>query len=255
MNFEEQNFNTKPVKLEKESFFDPSFLQEQIRLPKNEWDEKFKKFIEEKIKENQGEKVEESEGTPEILQERTFKRYVDGLGLDESNLKNKKVLDLGAGEGEFIKYLIKKQITSEAFGIDINLKEKNIGEEFKDNFFEGSFEEDLPIKNVDYVISLGAVSNGVWAGEEVMNIQKIIEKSLSSLKENGEIRIYPIQESAKDNPLEGIDKSKQKWEELLEKISKTLEVDYKIQPRNVRITGYDNEIILDSVLIMRKRNK
>jgi len=81
MNLEGQNFNTKTVKLEKEPL-NGDFLQEQIRLPKDQWDEKFKKLIEEKIGENQNDGNEESEESSEILQELTFKRYLSGRKLN-----------------------------------------------------------------------------------------------------------------------------------------------------------------------------
>src|SRR3989344_501048 len=232
----------------------PDFLQEQIRLPRNQWSEKFRQLFEEKIAENQREKVDEPEESPESAQERTFRRYIEGLGLDESKLRNKKVLDLGCGEGEFVRSLMEKGITSEAYGIDEQLNEISVEDKLKPYLLRGNFEEDLPVQNADYVISVGAGSLCIWAGEEEMNIRRIVEKSLASLKADGEIRMYPIQEAAKATPLPGLEASQQKWSEVLSEISENQGVEYRIEPRNIRVIGRMNDIILESVLVIW-RNK
>ncbi len=252
MSLERPNFNTEPNKSERE-VLTPDFLQEQARLPKDQWSEKFRRLIEEKVKENQQEEIEDTEESPEVLHERTFKRYIEGLGLDENSLRDKKVLDLGSGDGEFVKTLIEKRITPEAYGIDADLDETLIEDKFKSHLRRGNFEEDLPVQDVDYVVSVGAVSNGIWGGEEAMNIRRIVEKSIASLKEDGEIRIYPIQEAAKATPLEGLKQSQQKWNELLLEISEAQRLECKIEPRNIKVTGNSNDIILESVLIIRKK--
>ncbi len=258
MSFERPNFNKEHSRSGQESIT-PDFLQEQVRLSKDQWDEKFRQLVEEKIRENQqaqecieGKSIVES---PEALRERTFKRYIEGLGLSEESLRGKKVLDLGCGEGEFIKFLIEKDITPEAYGIDVKIDKTIIEDKFKKHLIRGNFEEDLPVQNVDYIVSVGAVSNAIWSGKEVMNIKRILEKSLASLKKDGEIRIYPIQEAAEATPLEGLRASKKKWEELLAEISEAQKVECKIEPRNIKVSGKNNDVILESVLIIqRKKN-
>lgn len=49
--FEKPNFNNEKISSEHE-FLTPDFLQEQIRLPESNWDERFGKLIEEEIREN-----------------------------------------------------------------------------------------------------------------------------------------------------------------------------------------------------------
>lgn len=256
MSFERPNFNNESSKSEQKSIT-PDFLQEQVRLPKDQWNEKFKQLIEERTRENQQvqERIEEEEiaESPEVLRERTFERYIEGLGFSEESLRGKKVLDLGSGEGEFVKSLIEKDITPEAYGVDAELDETAIEDRFKKHLVRGNFEEDLPVQNVDYVVSVGTVSNGVWGGEEVMNIRRIVEKSLASLKEDGEIRIYPIQEAAEATPLEGLRASQEKWKELLTEISEVQKVECKIEPRNIRVSGKNNDVILESVLVIRRK--
>jgi len=252
MNFERPNVNMESNKFEENSTT-PDFLQEQVRLPKDQWNEKFLKLVEEKIRENQKENNENLKELPEILQESTVRRYLEGLGLSEEKLKDKKVLDLGTGDGDFIKYLIEKDITQEAYGIDVAWNENSVEDKLKPHFFRGNFEEDLPIKNADYIISVGAVSNGIWAGEERMDIRRIIEKSLNALKKDGEILIYPIQEAAKATPLEGLQASQQKWDALLKEISNIHKVECKIEPRDIKVSGKNNDIILESVLIIKRK--
>jgi len=216
MIFENPTFSTEPNESEHRPVT-PIFLQEQIRLPKDQWNEKFRQLIEEKTIENQQARearAEETEESPEVLRERTFKRYMDGLGLDEETMRGKKILDLGSGEGEFIQSLIEKGIAPEAYGIDVQVDENLVENKLKGHLLQGNFEEGLPVRNVDYIVSVGAVSNGVWGGEEVMNIKRIIKKSLASLKKDGEIRIYPIQEAAEANPLEGLKSSQKKMERI-----------------------------------------
>lgn len=234
---------------------DPDFLQKQIHLPESRWDEEFRRLIREKIEGNKLEKIKAAKESPEVLREHTFRRYIEGLGLSENELRDKKVLDLGSGEGEFVKSLIVKRITAEAYGIDAELDEAGVENIFKKHLFRGNFEKNLPVKDADYIISVGAVSNGIWGGEEVMDIRKILENSIGSLREDGEIRIYPMQEAATATPLEGLGQSQQKWNELLSQISDTQKVEYRIKPRNIKVTGNGNDIILESVLIIRKKKK
>jgi len=234
MDLERPNFNTEPSESEQE-LITPDSLQEQARLPMDRWNEEFRQLIKEKIRENQQEENDEIEESPEVLRERTFKRYTEGLGLNENSLRDKKILDIGSSKGEFVKSLIEKGISSEAYGIDTEFDEAAIENKFKDYITKGNFEEDFPVQNVDYVVSVGAV------------------KSLTSLKEDGEIRIYPIQEAAKATPLEGLEKSQQKWNELLTEISETQKVEYRVEPRNIKVTGNSNDIILESVLIIRRK--
>lgn len=233
----------------------PNFLQEQIRLPRDEWSEQFKQLIAQKIEENQRAQDEDVEKSPAVLREETFKRYVDGLGLGEETIRGKTILDLGSGDGEFVQELIEKGITPAAYGIDARIDTNSLSDELRGHFFQKNFEEDLPIQNADYVVSVGAISNAIWGGKEVMNVRRIIENALAALRDGGEIRIYPIQEAALANPLEGLHASQEKWRELLDEVSKAQGVECRIEPRSVKVTGNNNDVVLESVLIIRKADK
>jgi SAM-dependent methyltransferase len=258
MNFETPNFNDAKLRKPGKELLSPDFLQEQARLPRGQWDEKFQKFIEEKIQENDkvqegaDTEAEEQEETQELLSKRTFDRYMNGLGLDEKAIKNKKILDLGCGEGEFVKYCVEKGIAQEAYGLDSQLDERWAGERHGHRFIEGNFEDDLPAKDFDLIISVGAVSNTIWGGKERSDIRRIIKNSLDSIKKNGEIRIYPVQEAAKATPLAGLEASCRKWKEVLGEISDLAGADCRLEPRDIKVIGNNNDIIIESVLIIRK---
>ena len=253
MGIEKPDFHKENIK-SKQEHLTSEMLQDQIRLPRDQWSESFKKLVEEKIREkDQQENAEETEESTEVLRESAFNRYVNYLGLDETQLQDKKVLDLGSGEGEFVKYLIENNITPEAYGIDTNIEEEHIEDEFREHFIRGDFEKEFSVQDVDYVVSVGAVSKGVWAGEETMDIKRIIENSFNSLKEDGEIRISYIEEAAEATPFKGVEKSRKKWNELLKEISKEQDIEYEVKPRDIRVSGKDNDVILESVLVIRRK--
>ncbi len=177
------------------------------------------------------------------------------LGLDKNEIKDKRILDLGCGDGEFVKYCIENGITREAYGIDANLDVALVEDKFREHLGVANFTENLPVKEVDYMVSVGAVSLGVWAGEESMDMRRIIEKALASLGTGGEIRISPLEESAVATPLIGIEESHKKWDELLADISKTQGVECKIEPRNIKVIGNNNDIVLESVLVIKSIEK
>ena len=85
-----------------------------------------------------------------------------------------------------------------------------------------------------------------------MNIPRIIEHSLAALNKNGEIRIYPLQEAAVATPLEGLEESSKKWQELITKLSKEQNLECTIVPRNVKVIGDADDIMLQSVLVIKK---
>lgn len=245
---------------------DPYFLQQQFSLTKEQWDDQFRALVQEKSEANQiaiqeteqalergeHEKSPESKEPPEVLRRQTFERYKNGLGLTEDTLRGKRILDLGSGQGEFVDSLIQENITQEVYGLDANLDEPTLKEELKKHLLKGDFSKELPVQNLDYIVSLGAVSNAIWGGEKVQDIESIIKNALAVLTEEGEIRIYPIPEATEGSDLEGIKESRKKWLELLDEISKTEGIAYTLEPRDVRVVGKNNDVILESVLIIKK---
>jgi len=239
----------------RKNIFSADFLQKQIRLPKKSWDKDFRRFIEKKFEENQ---IKEKHYRKKSYIKKKapllkgFNRYTKELNLNEHQLRNKKILDLGCGDGSFIKYLIDKKITANAYGIDIRADKIFIEKKFRKNIFQGNFEKTFKFSGFDYMVSVNAVSLAFWADMEIMNIKNIIKNCLKSLKRGGEIRICPIQEPAKATPLKGLGKSFKKWQKLIKDISKNEKTACFFIPQKIRIVGRENNIIFESLLIIKK---
>ncbi len=90
-----------------------------------------------------------------------LKRNEDKINL-MPDLENKKVLDLGCGEGESLEYLYKKG-ASEIWGIDISEEQINKAKKrfplFKNNFYISPMEKEIGIPNnyFDYIISIFSI--------------------------------------------------------------------------------------------------
>ncbi len=245
----ETKFQKEEGENEKDSQF-KEFLAQQISLPRNEWSEKFRDYVEEKYKK---EKEEISEYSPKEQQELIFKRYLKGLGLSEEDLKNKRILDLGCGEqGDFIKECLDKHITQEAYGLDAKIVPELFEGKYKDHFFEGNFESKFPIENFDYIISMGAVeapSNEIDSRDP----EKTLHEALKVLKEQGEIRIYPIRKAPPENKLKGVEFMRKKWMEILKELSVKEKVEWELNPIDIKVAGKNKDVWLEEVLIIKKK--
>lgn len=103
------------------------------------------------------------------------------------NLKNKKVLDLGCGEGESLEYLYKKGAL-EIWGIDISeeriKKARKRFPSFKNNFYVSPMENEIDIPNnyFDYIISIFSIGY-------TSNLLNTLKNSYKYLKDDGSIII------------------------------------------------------------------
>ncbi|MDP2934600.1 MAG: class I SAM-dependent methyltransferase [bacterium] len=189
----------------------------------------------------------------EKAKEETFQRYLVGLDLGIEQLKDKKILDLGCGEGgEFIKECINRGITQEIYGMDSAIKTDNVDEKYKKNILQGDFEAEFPINDLDYVISVGAIDPSFEIGDK-RDPQKTILSSLKSLKDDGEMRIFPIRNAAPESGLEGIIELRKKWLEIMNKISLQELVGYELKPIQTRVSVNKSDSWTEEVLIIRKR--
>lgn len=226
----------------------PVGFAEQVALPASQWTPEFRKFIERRTRE--GDRV--SPNASENEQAATFSRYLRGLQLQEEDLCGKSVLDLGAGDGEFVRECLDRNISSAIYGLDVTLDDSALEEEYKTHLFKGNFQEKLPKHGMDYVVSVGAVSNGVWGGEDVLDVEKTLRNALDAVKDGGEVRIFPIQEAARETPLAGLERSETRWREILEKLSLETGATISLGPVDIKVTGDNNDIILEKVLIIKK---
>jgi SAM-dependent methyltransferase len=271
----------------KEVIISPEVMQEQIRLPREQWSHNFLDYVVFLTKKNEieikdyeeyivhGKDKNENEFKKEDIYSfeengEKFERYMNMLGLTKEQIENKIILDLGCGEGEFVKHCIDKKITNKVYGIDIDIYDKigiesNIGkreqiridvdENYKGHLLQGDFTKELPIKNIDYVISMGAVSTIIDKVQYGNEMERSIESALNAINENGEIRIWPIFQVAKATPEEYFEKSWQNWKVYLEKLARNKKIEYELEPREIDVIGKDNTIRLISTLIIRKRKQ
>lgn len=263
----------------------PDFLATQAQLPREEWDPRFREFIEKKTKQNQEYikaslrmieklkkgKFKKPEEPQEIKLKKDWNRYKDFLRLTEKQLKGKKILDLGCGkEGTVIKYLIEREITSEAYGVDLEIDESLLEPKYKSHLFRGDFNEEatfqnLPVKNFDYIFIVGALLILNYIPEEelptlaatyqmvINEIKILIKNCLSVLSKDGEIRIYPVAEASAATP-NGLGRGdRENWEKLLKDISEELNIEYRLEPRKVSVIGRDNDIVIFYLLRIRRK--
>jgi hypothetical protein len=224
----------------------PEIMAEQIALPQEEWSDEFKQYIAE---ETQKELKRRNEETPEktIEEERkaTFERYLRGLAISPDELKGKVVMDIGSGDGEFVEELVDRGITQEAYGIDV--RDPYEVEKYAKHFFKDSFEKPLPVKDADYAFSVGAISNFAMYAETEDALKQVLKNALASIKEAGEVRIYPIHRPPYDSSeLEGMKESYERWQDVIQKFASEENVEWELNPIDIRIDGKD----LDNVWLM-----
>lgn len=253
MKFEGQPTNNlekqeKESEIEKVSDF-KEFLAHQISIPRTEWSEEFKDYIKEK-------RIESEEENAETLsdEELTYKRYLKGLELNEEDLKDKKILDLGCGEeGEFVKECINKNTTKEIYGLDLEVSPDNFDKNLKEHFFKKEFEGEFPVKNLDYVISVGALESSSNESDE-RDPAEILKYALEALNNKGEIRIYPIRKASPESGLDGIEYSRKKWDEIMNELASKENIEYEFKPIDIRVSANNEDVWLEEILIIRKNS-
>jgi len=243
------SFSTGEEKIDREKESDRveesfrEFLAEQISLPEKSWSQEFKDYVGKKYQEG---KEPIPERSPEKEQHLTFERYLKGLDLKEEDLKNKRILDLGCGEkGEFVRECLKRRLTAEAFGLDLKVRPK-------ERFIQGDFEKKIPLGNLDYIISFGGIEAPASV-EDVCDPKKTLENALNSLKQDGEIRIYPLRKAPPESELKGIEFSRKKWQEILEGLSLKGKIEYELRPIDIRVSGKKPDVWLEEILIIKKK--
>ncbi|MGE4554917.1 MAG: hypothetical protein AB7D02_02225 [Candidatus Paceibacterota bacterium] len=223
------------------------FLKEQISLPSSLWDFRFKEYLQLKI--NEKEKIEkESSFDKEQEKEKTFQRYLKYLDLEKETLKNKTILDLGCGEeGEFV--LKAREEGLNVFGVDIKINPEKFPENLRSYFFKENFEEKIPLKNLDMILALASIFPIQYESEA--SLKKILENCLNSLKENGEMRVYPIGCPPKESELKSLEEERKRWLKVLEELSLKEKIQYQLIPIDINVSGKKPDVWLNELLIIK----
>jgi len=225
------------------------FLFEQVSLPEAEWDERFKQYVAEKYRESL-QKAPELE--PEEERERNFQRYLKSLDLKKDDLLGKRILDLGCGEGDFVKYCLSEGISQEVFGLDLQNEPDKINPVLRKYFLKGDFEKELPLKELDYIISVAAVK-APYSEDIEKDLRKILILALTSIKHNGEIRIFPVRKAPPGSGLKAIDYSRKKWLDVLERLASKGLIKYELRPIDIKVGGKKPDVWLEQVLIIQRK--
>lgn len=225
------------------------FLEREISLTEEKWSERFRNYVKEKYQERLAKVPERSQMEQ---RRRSFLRYLKGLDLSVEDIKGKRILDLGCGEGEFVKECFDKGISDQVYGLDIELDLKEMEYRYRAHFIDGDFEQKFPMASLDLVVSVGAVE-APSEGKITRNPLKTLKLALDALKPSGEIRIYPMRKAPPGSELPGIEQSQKEWSDILENLSLQQIIDYELRPIDIVVAGKKPDVWLEQVLIIKKK--
>jgi len=227
-----------------------NWIAQQAMLPSSEWSDDFRKYVDKKYEESQIK--EKDEKSPEEELEAVRENYQQSLGLQDSDLFDRRVLDLGCLDGVYIRGLMEGNISKDVYGLDMELQ--GTARSDKEHFFTGSFTDKLPVNNLDYVVSVGAVS--LYFDEENIYLAKsALEHSIHSLNNEGEIRIAPIGKAPEHNDLEGLKETERVVLKMMGELEAEFNIEWELQPTDISVSGTNRDVWLDQTLIIRKVGK
>ncbi|NTW34325.1 MAG: hypothetical protein HGB12_17185 [Bacteroidetes bacterium] len=226
------------------------WLEKEIASGSDKWSQEFEEYI--KIKWDSS-KIHHEETSAEKQEENTFNRYIISLDIPRQSLQDKRIMDLGCDEGEFVTSCINKNITQEAYGLDTDLDMDSLENQHKNNFFIGDFTKDLPVKNLDYIISVGAISL-FFDKEYGSKAENAIKKSIEAIKDSGEIRIWPIKKALRGDELQGIEEEEMVVNDIINHLEKEFDVVCELKTTDIGVSGKDKDIWAEQVLIIKRKN-
>lgn len=167
-------------------------------------------------------------------------------------MRGKKILDVGCHEGEFVISCMEKGITQEAYGVDIKLEGEAINDQYHNNFFSKDFTDEFPVKNLDYIVSVGAVSLYLDK-EHKIDVEEAIAKAVDAINEKGEIRIWPVKKALRGE-MDGVKEEEQVISEIMVKLEKQLSIEWELKPTDIRVSGIYKDVWVEQVLIIKHKN-
>jgi len=229
-----------------------NFLAEQVSLPREKWDERFKDYLEKKWQEETKKQGGVPKPFPHETKEKDLKRYLEKLDLSIEELKGKRILDLGCGDGNFVKECLDKKITEDAFGFDYRIEPEAVPSEYRGHLIRADFEEEFPMKTFDLIEAFASLEAPSFIGEK-KNPKKSLLFALEALKEDGEIRIFPVRKAPPQSGLLGVEYSKKIWQEILRELKDEKGIKWESRPINIRVAGKNKDVWLEELLIIKKK--
>ena len=174
----------------------------------------------------------QTERSSESYDAETVKRYMESFRFTPEKLRNKRILDLGCHEGDFVNFLLTEGITDTAYGMDKHLLKESMS---TDHFSQGDFRESIPYTDMDTVVSLAALSLSLH--EDVEGTYTAFKNALDSLAIGGKLKIFPIFKDI-GKEWEGIIAEERNLLTVLERLEK----EYDIETETILIeTATDKE--------------
>ena len=221
-----------------------AFLSSQMDLPREQWDPKFLDYIEQKRQE-----LRREDEQPETEQRDEVGRYMKNMGLREEEIRGKKIIDLGTGDGGFVKECLKRGITDEIVGVDVDLEDDD-RKGFEEHLIETDFTEDLPGEEYDLAVASASLPNPMDR-EDADGVKLIIDNILKSLKKGGELRISPVPKIHPESGLVGVEDQMRHWKEILDELeSEGRQVE--LLPVDIKVSVDHDDVWLEQVAVIRK---
>lgn len=234
----------------KKSIIFSKWLAEQANLAPENWSADFNAYVE-KINDENNKEWDDQEHSVEQEKERTFKRYLSGLKLTEQDLIGKSILDVGCHDGAFLVSCLEKNLAQKAYGTDCELEGEASQDKYHGNFFVRDFADDLPVAELDYVVSVGALS--LFLDEEHKDhVEKSIAKCINAICKNGEVRIWPIKKALRGKEMAGIIEGEKVILEIMAELEEQAEIQWELNPSDIRVDGKEKDVWLEQVLIIKK---
>ncbi|OQB10263.1 MAG: hypothetical protein BWY21_00429 [Parcubacteria group bacterium ADurb.Bin216] len=230
-------------------------VESQLDIPSSGWSDDFKELIknikELKIAED-GEYKKETSLEEKLKNE--YEKYLQDFDLEEGDIKNKRIMDIGCGNAEFILYILENGLSEEVFGVDknkesrldyfnyeeddsINIKQAELLKKYDKRIYNiNYYERDLPQEDLDYILARASLYGN--NEEAINNIVDLIKRSTSHLNPSGEFKIFPIDKEAitQSNQRDASDEyflDFYRWEKIAEKVSTETGIDYSFTPTGI----------------------
>lgn len=224
-------------------------LVAEINRPPDQRSSKFRSYVAEKI-------ALEEALVPQMSvaaeQEEHFLGQIERFDLREEDLRNKRILDLGCGrEGYFVREVLKRNLTEEIYGLDINIRRWRLESVMRAHLIRGTYDNSFPLSDFDYIVSHASASLAIYVS--LIQTKRIILHALDALRSGGQIRLYPVDQPSPFTLWKEIKQGYERWVYLLGSLSRQTGIRYELRPVDIYIAPCDKgDVYLQHVVIIHK---